>query len=117
MVRDLLLGAPTRGDLDFATNATPPISEKALRSAGGKVFKVGERFGTIGAVFDEPRAHVEITTYRSEAYTPGSRKPTVAFGAALIDDLSRRDFTVNAMALEPRSGELHDPFGGLRDLS
>src|SRR5947208_3934970 len=75
--RDLLLAAPIGRDLDFATSATPPQTERALRAAGGKVFKIGEKFGTIGAVFEG--AHVEITTYRAEAYQPGSRKPTVAF--------------------------------------
>src|SRR5205814_169716 len=114
-VRDLLLDAPIGRDLDFATSATPPQTERALRAAGGKVFKIGEKFGTIGAVFD--RAHVEITTYRAEAYQPGSRKPIVAFRRNLEDDLARRDFTINAIALEPRTGLLRDPFGGQRDLS
>src|SRR5262245_7370823 len=99
LVRDALLGAPRGRDLDFATSAQPRASELALRRAGGAVFTVGERFGTIGAVFEsgsEP-IQVEITTYRAEAYQPGSRKPDVTFRRHLADDLSRRDFTINAI--------------------
>jgi poly(A) polymerase len=114
IVRDLLLAAPIGHDLDFATSATPPQTERALRAAGGKVFKVGEKFGTIGAVFGD--IQVEITTYRAEAYQPGSRKPAVAFRRKLGDDLARRDFTINAMALDPRSGSIADPFDGRLDL-
>jgi poly(A) polymerase len=115
LVRDLLLGATVVRDLDFATSATPQQTERALRSAGGTVFKIGEKFGTIGGVFG--RLQVEVTTYRVEAYQPGSRKPEVAFRRDLADDLSRRDFTVNAMALDPRTGIIHDPFGGQADLT
>ena len=115
IVRDLLLGAPLRRDLDFTTSALPPQTERALHAAGGKVFKIGEKFGTIGAVFGD--AQVEVTTYRAEAYVSGSRKPEVAFGRDLAADLARRDFTINAMALDPRTGEIVDPFGGQADLS
>src|SRR5205823_7443256 len=114
IVRDLLLGAAVGRDLDFATSATPDRTEQALRAAGGKVFKIGEKFGTIGAVFGD--VQVEITTYRAQAYQPGSRKPTVDFRRNLADDLARRDFTINAMALDPRSGAIRDPFGGQADL-
>jgi poly(A) polymerase len=82
---------------------------------------VGERFGTIGAIFGDD--NVEITTYRSESYTPGSRKPQVAFGTSLEGDLARRDFTINAMARpalagpEGMEGDLVDPFGGRADLA
>jgi poly(A) polymerase len=114
IVRDLLLAAPTGHDLDFASSATPPQTERALRAAGGSVFKVGEKFGTIGAVFGD--IQVEITTYRAEAYAPGSRKPSVAFRRSLADDLARRDFTINAIALHPRSGSISDPFEGRLDL-
>jgi poly(A) polymerase len=79
------------------------------------VFALGERFGTIGAVFGATR--VEVTTYRTEAYQPGSRKPAVSFRGGLKDDLGRRDFTINAIALDPLSGELEDPFGGQEDLA
>jgi poly(A) polymerase len=118
IVRDLLLGTPAGHDLDFATSAPPRQTERALRAAGGNVFNLGEKFGTIGAVFgpSDARTVVEITTYRAEAYEPGSRKPSVAFGRSLGDDLARRDFTINAIAQEPRSGELVDPFEGRRDL-
>ncbi|HTD78565.1 MAG TPA: HDIG domain-containing protein, partial [Chloroflexota bacterium] len=115
IVRDLLLGAAVGRDLDFATSATPDQTEQALRAAGGKVFKIGEKFGTIGAVFGD--VQVEITTYRAEAYQPGSRKPEVAFRRHLADDLARRDFTINGIALDPRSGAVADPFQGQADLA
>ncbi len=115
LVRDTLLGAPGGDDLDFATSATPAQTRGALRSTRpDAMYDVGERFGTIGAVFDGVR--VEVTTYRAESYEHGSRKPNVSFHGALEADLARRDFTVNAIALDPLSGELQDPFGGLRDL-
>ncbi|HET6315177.1 MAG TPA: HDIG domain-containing protein [Chloroflexota bacterium] len=114
-VRDTLLGAPDTSDLDFATNAPPEQTERALRAAGGKVFKIGEKFGTIGAVFGNKL--VEVTTYRAEAYAPGSRKPAVSFRRRLEDDLARRDFTINALALDLRDGSLRDPFGGRDDLA
>src|SRR3982074_984713 len=115
IVRDLLLGATVGRDLDFATSATPQQTERALRKAGGNVFKIGEKFGTIGGVFGS--LQVEVTTYRAEAYQPGSRKPEVAFGRHLADDLARRDFTINAIALDPETGAVHDPFGGQEDLT
>src|SRR5919199_114046 len=115
VVRDLLLGAPAGTDLDFATSATPTESKAALSAAGGKVYALGERFGTIGAVFGPTR--VEVTTYRAEAYQPGSRKPSVSFEGGLRDDLARRDFTINAIALDPLRGRLEDPFDGQEDLA
>jgi poly(A) polymerase len=115
VVRDLLLGAAAGTDLDFTTSATPDQSKIALKAAGGQVYALGERFGTIGAVFGGTR--VEVTTYRAEAYQPGSRKPAVSFEGGLKDDLARRDFTINAIALDPLSGELEDPFGGQDDLT
>jgi poly(A) polymerase len=117
-VRDALLGAPAgqRHDLDFATNALPSETRAALAALpGARIYVVGERFGTIGAAFDDAR--VEITTYRAEAYTEGSRKPAVAFRGQLADDLARRDFTINAIAADPLTGELVDPMGGLADLA
>ncbi len=114
-VRDALLHGPPTRDLDFATSATPKLSEQALRQAGGNVFKVGEKFGTIGAVFGE--INVEVTTYRAESYQPGSRKPTVSFRTNLIEDLARRDFTINAIALDPRTNRIVDPFNGQEDLT
>src|SRR5204863_1073185 len=82
------------------------------------LYDVGARFGTIGAVYQlgDERLEVEVTTFRSEAYEPGSRKPAVAFGRSLQVDLARRDFTINAIARDLLTGQLIDPFGGRRDL-
>ncbi|MHB1133364.1 MAG: HD domain-containing protein [Chloroflexota bacterium] len=113
-VRDELLGRPSH-DLDLTTDATPVETKRlaaAIRPDG--VYTVGERFGTIGLVFGELR--VEITTFRAEQYPTNSRKPEVTFGKSLGDDLARRDFTINAMARDLLSGELHDPYGGIDDL-
>ena len=113
-VRDLLLGRPA-ADLDFTTDARPPqVKGLLLRAGADHIFSIGEKFGTIGGIFDEHT--IEITTYRAEQYEPGSRKPTVEFGDSLEGDLSRRDFTINAMALDVSSRELVDPFGGQDDL-
>lgn len=113
-VRDLLMGR-ARQDLDLATDARPAETKAILQGLKPEaLYTVGEKFGTIGAVFDGHR--VEITTFRSEQYTPGSRKPEVDFGTSLEGDLSRRDFTINAMARNLKTGEVIDPFGGLKDL-
>lgn len=113
-VRDMLLGRDL-GDLDFTTDAHPPEVKRLMRAAQPEtIYTMGERFGTIGAIFDG--RHVEITTYRSEQYQPHSRKPQVEFGASLEGDLSRRDFTINAMALDIQSGRVVDAFDGERDL-
>jgi poly(A) polymerase len=113
-VRDLLLGRGST-DLDFTTDARPTQVKQLLRQAGADhIFAIGEKFGTIGGVFGD---HVvEITTYRSEEYESGSRKPKVEFGDSLDGDLSRRDFTINAIALDVRTGDRVDPFGGRADL-
>lgn len=114
-VRDALLGRPNH-DLDFTTDARPDTIKALLRRAGARdIFAVGEKFGTIGGTFDE--MVVEITTYRSEEYEPGSRKPKVEFGHSLEGDLSRRDFTINAMAVDAAQGDLVDPFDGCDDLA
>ncbi len=116
IVRDLLLGAPVGTDVDFATDALPEESRLALAAARPDgIYDVGKRFGTMGAVFGSLR--VEVTTYRAEAYAAGSRKPEVAFGRRLEDDLARRDFTINAVAAEPLSGRVVDPLGGRVDLA
>jgi poly(A) polymerase len=114
-VRDLLLGrAPT--DLDFTTDARPTqVKQLMLRAGADHIFAVGERFGTVGGVFGDDV--IEITTYRSEEYEPGSRKPKVEFGDSLEGDLSRRDFTINAIALDVATSDLVDPFGGQADLA
>ncbi|MCS6711861.1 CCA tRNA nucleotidyltransferase [Brachybacterium sp. EF45031] len=115
-VRDAVLGRSS-ADLDFTTSARPEQTEELLRrwSRGGGLWDMGRDFGTLGAVRDGVR--VEVTTYRTEAYDPDSRKPQVSYGDTLEGDLSRRDFTVNAMAVRLPSLELVDPFGGLGDLA
>jgi len=117
VVRDLLLGTElTEGrDIDLTTDA-PPAETKALVAGwADAVWTQGERFGTIGCRADGWT--FEITTHRAEAYDPDSRKPSVSFSDAIEVDLSRRDFTVNAMALSLPDPELLDPFGGAADLA
>jgi poly(A) polymerase len=112
--RDALLGRVTH-DLDLTTDARPDEIKRLIETVGpDSIYTVGERFGTIGSVFGD--RNVEITTYRSEAYSPHSRKPEVAFGTTLAGDLSRRDFTINALARPALGGEIVDLFGGLADL-
>ena len=113
-VRDLLLGQPL-ADLDFATDALPEETKLAGNAAGAEaVYTVGEKFGTIGFVFGG--LQVEITTFRQEHYPTPDRRPAVRLGADIAGDLARRDFTINAIALDAESGALVDPFGGLADL-
>ena len=115
-VRDALLGRLTADtDLDFATSARPEEAKALLASLSGKVWDVGIDFGTVGATVDGRVC--EITTYRREEYELDSRKPAVSFGASLREDLSRRDFTVNALALRLPAMALVDEFGGLDDLA
>ena len=114
-VRDLMRGEDPK-DVDATTNARPTEIKRLLLAGGASsLWEVGERFGTVGATF-EGGLDVEVTTYRSEEYDPGNRKPRVTFGDSLEDDLARRDFTINAMALDPRSGQLVDPHSGAEDL-
>jgi poly(A) polymerase len=115
-LRDRLLGEQL-DELDFATSARPPRTIEILERLGlGTPYRVGEKFGTIGVVAGDRR--IEITTYRStEVYEPGSRKPDVQFGNTLLDDLARRDFTINAMARDPLTGKVFDPLGGEADLA
>ncbi len=113
-VRDAFLGRSSV-DLDFATSANPYVTEHLLREWSGSVWDVGRDFGTIGAHRDG--LTVEVTTYRSDQYDPASRKPEVAFGDSLEGDLSRRDFTVNAMAVRLPQLVFVDPFDGLSDLA
>jgi poly(A) polymerase len=109
-----VLGRPSP-DLDFATDATPAETTRLLRGWADRQYLVGVRFGTVGALKDGQL--LEITTYRQEIYAQEHRKPTVTFGKDLQTDLSRRDFTVNAMAVELPEGDLVDPFGGVRHLA
>src|SRR5579875_2335515 len=111
-VRDRLLGQSDT-DLDFATSALPDDTYRILTDFG-RPYRVGERFGTIGLAGLE--GQIEITTYRQEIYPELSRKPAVTFGASLFDDLSRRDFTINALAQDPLSGYLVDPLNVRHDL-
>ncbi len=116
VVRDAILDRLRAGnDLDFTTDATPDDIEAIVRPWADAVWLQGKRFGTIGAKLG--KRVFEITTHRAEAYAPDSRKPDVRFSDSIEADLSRRDFTVNAMAL--RLGgtlELVDPHGGVVDL-
>lgn len=119
-VRDLLLDRPVPNDLDFATSIPPQRTKEigaGLAHAG--LYDVGEKFGTIGIVMPagETTIPVEITTYRSEQYEAGSRHPEVAFGTRIEDDLARRDITVNAIAIDTRTGQVVDPFYGQADLA
>jgi poly(A) polymerase len=115
-VRDAILDrALDLSDLDFTTDARPDDIETVLGGWADAVWLQGKRFGTIGAIKGGRR--YEITTHRAEAYQPGSRKPDVQFSEAVEPDLSRRDFTVNAMALALPAMELIDPHGGIADLA
>ncbi|MFI5085761.1 MAG: CCA tRNA nucleotidyltransferase [Actinomycetales bacterium] len=112
-VRDLFLGR-TSPDLDFTTDATPDETLRAIKGWADTFWEIGKAFGTIG--LRKAGYQIEVTTYRAEAYDPQSRKPEVRFGASLEDDLQRRDFSINAMALRLPSLDLVDPYGGVRDL-
>ncbi|MER6940234.1 CCA tRNA nucleotidyltransferase [Nocardioides sp. NPDC000441] len=113
-VRDAMLGRP-HNDLDFATSARPEETEKILRTWGEALWDMGRDFGTIGT--RKGPWQIEVTTYRSEAYAADSRKPEVAYGTSLADDLVRRDFTVNAMAVQLPGREVVDLYGGVVDLA
>jgi len=112
-VRDLLLGRVSQ-DLDFATSAHPRETTKVLQGWADRRYFVGVKFGTVGALKDGTR--VEITTFREEVYAEEHRKPAVTFGKDVRTDLSRRDFTMNAMAVGLPEGTLLDPFGGVQAL-
>ena len=114
-VRDAILGR-LGNDLDFTTNANPKDCEKILNKWADSVWDVGAAFGTIAGKKGE--VTVEITTYRSESYKADSRKPVVEFGDNIEADLARRDFTINAMALELTTEKptFIDLFNGVSDL-
>ena len=114
-VRDAILGR-LGNDLDFTTDALPKQSEKILEKWADSVWDIGAAFGTVAGKKGE--ITVEITTYRSESYDPSSRKPDVEFGKSIEADLARRDFTINAMALELTSEQptFIDLFDGVTDL-
>ena len=114
-VRDAVAGRTDFSDLDFTTDATPDEIENIVRDLGS-LWLAGKRFGTIGVFVGGEK--LEVTTFRKETYEPKSRKPNVAFTKELWEDLIRRDFTVNAMAIrvDGDSPELLDPFQGATDL-
>ena len=121
-VRDLLLDVDSEGDRDLTTAARPDEVKRLLKGWADAVWTQGERFGTIGARRDRPDGtsmQVEITTFRGERYDGQSRKPDVTFADTIDDDLARRDFTINAMALELGTDDvtLVDPYGGAVDLA
>ncbi|HEY9555962.1 MAG TPA: CCA tRNA nucleotidyltransferase [Acidimicrobiales bacterium] len=121
IVRDLVLGRPLAGgDIDLTTDAVPDVTTALAKGWADAVWDQGARFGTVGLKRGD--VTIEVTTHRAEAYAPDSRKPEVSFAAEVEADLSRRDFTVNAMALRvtgaaDQEPELIDPFGGVADLA
>jgi len=117
IVRDLWLDQPVdaSSDIDLTTDARPGDTKAIVADWADAVWTQGERFGTIGC--KRAGRAFEITTHRAEAYEPDSRKPVVAFGDDIETDLSRRDFTVNAMAMELPGADLVDPFDGAADLA
>ena len=115
VVRDLLVGRDLGGDIDLTTDARPDDIKALLEGHVDALWTQGERFGTIGAKVGDWT--VEITTHRADVYLPDSRKPEVEFSTDIEEDLSRRDFTVNAMALALPELQLIDPYGGAEDLA
>ncbi len=115
-VRDALLERPSP-DVDFTTDATPDEILALVRAGHWHdgVWLQGVRFGTVGVRKGDLR--LEVTTFRSDIYRDDSRKPEVTFGTTIEEDLARRDFTVNAMAVHLPQGQFVDPFGGLADLA
>ncbi len=116
-VRDALIGDPKSGeDLDFATDARPDAVLALVTPLATATWTTGIEFGTVGAQVGGRRC--EITTFRADRYDRVSRNPEVAYGESLLDDLRRRDFTMNAMALSVTGDRVFsDPFGGLADLA
>ena len=113
-VRDRLLGVDRTPDLDLTTDAPPERIRELVDGVADTVWLQGERFGTVGIRLGD--LTMEITTHRAEAYMGDSRKPVVRFSTDLHEDLVRRDFTVNAMAVEVVERTLHDPYDGRADL-
>lgn len=117
IVRDQLLDHPldASSDIDLTTDAHPVEIKRIVAPLADDLWTQGERFGTIG--MRTGGRDFEITTHRAESYAGESRKPEVSFGNDIEVDLSRRDFTVNAMAIEVPDGDLVDPYGGADDLA
>ena len=116
VVRDMVMGRLIPdADFDFATDASPAETSRILRGWAEALYLVGVRFGTVGA---RRRGRLlEITTFREERYPEDERKPAVTFARNVETDLSRRDFTINAMAVRLPDGEFVDPFEGVKDLA
>lgn len=117
-VRDALMGSLGH-DLDFTTSATPEQTHQLLSRFTPSTWDIGKEFGTIGAFkrTDDDEWQIEVTTFRADIYRSESRKPEVAFGDSIDGDLIRRDFTVNAMAVDVATRAFVDPYGGLGDLA
>jgi poly(A) polymerase len=113
-VRDALLGRLGE-DLDFCTDAHPDQTLRVLKGWAESIWETGREFGTIGA--QRHGLRLEITTFRAESYNRITRNPLVEYGTNLIDDLKRRDFTINAMAVRLPEHRFTDPYGGLDDLA
>ncbi|GAA2495192.1 CCA tRNA nucleotidyltransferase [Winogradskya humida] len=113
-VRDALLGS-LGDDLDFCTDARPERTLELVKGWADAIWETGREFGTIG--IQKNGLRIEITTYRAESYDGVTRNPTVEYGDNLLDDLRRRDFTINAMAVSLPGHVFTDPYGGLEDLA
>jgi poly(A) polymerase len=113
-VRDAIMGLRSE-EIDLATNLPPSAIKRAMEGLGS-IYDIGERFGTVGLRSEEDT--VEVTTFRADEYAPGSRHPEIVPVGDIKEDLSRRDFTINSMALSvvPDPGTLIDPFGGREDI-
>lgn len=112
-VRDIIMGVEPK-DYDFCTELEPHQIEHLVKESGRRAYLTGKRFGTIGCKIDGQM--IEITTFRTEKYTQGNRKPEVEYVNSITEDLSRRDFTINAMAIRLDNYKLIDPFNGEADL-
>ena len=109
-VRDMLMNKPA-SDWDVATNATP----EQVMSVFRKVIPTGIEHGTVTVIFQGE--HIEVTTFRTEAdYSDGRHPDSVEYAATIEEDLSRRDFTMNAIAVNLLDGSVVDPFGGKDDI-
>ena len=116
VVRDAFLDRNEEGyDIDITTDARPDAVARIVQGWADSVWLQGQRFGTVGG--EKGGKTFEITTFRADVYHPESRKPEVTFADDIETDLLRRDFTVNALALDLAEPDLVDPSGGLADLS
>lgn len=115
-LRDVHMGLAPK-DYDFATPLTPEEVANKARQSGRRVYEVGKSFGTVGfkVPVEDGFEYAEVTTFRKEKYIDGSRKPQVEYVTSLEDDLSRRDFTMNSIALGV-DGRVHDPHSGISDI-